>query len=618
MKRHYPIGAELSANGDVHFRVWAPHSSSVAVQIESGNKRRLELAAERDGYFSGFAEGLGAGALYRFLLDGQLLCPDPASRFQPDGPHGPSQVVDPLAFRWTDERWLGVHRTGEVIYELHVGTFTQEGTWRAASEELPYLAELGVTVIELMPVSDFPGNFGWGYDGVNLFAPYRQYGTPDEFREFVNQAHGVGIGVILDVVYNHFGPDGNYLRSFSDSYFSERYENEWGDAINFDGEGSAPVREFFVTNASYWVEEFHLDGLRLDATQQIFDSSEEHILVAVERAVREAAQGRGVLLVAENECQHTELVRPVEEGGMGLDALWNDDFHHTAMVALTGRNEAYYTDYKGSPQEFVSALKWGYLYQGQRYAWQKQRRGHPAFGIEPAAFINFLENHDQIANTGTGLRPRLNSSPARYRAMTALLLLAPGTPMLFQGQEFGASSPFYYFADHNPTLNQQVLEGRKKFLSQFPSMATPEMQEKVVDPAAWETFARSKLDLSERETHSELLLLHRDLLRIRRTDPTVSTQAYRTFDGAVLSPDAFVIRMFAGKRGDGDRLLVVNLGRDLGLEPAPEPLLAPVMGKAWAVQWCSEDPSYGGSGFAEMVDEIWRLPGESATLYCPV
>ena len=387
---------------------------------------------------------------------------------------------------------------GQVIYELHVGTFTKEGTWRAAGRELPALADLGVTVIELMPVADFAGQFGWGYDGVNLFAPTRLYGTPDDFYKFVDQAHSLGIGVILDVVYNHVGPVGNYLKEFSEDYFTKRYKNEWGEAINFDGDNAGPVREFFLANAQYWIEEFHIDGFRLDATQQIFDASKEHILLEIARRVRRAAGGRATLLVAENEPQHVKLVRSPEEGGYGLDALWNDDFHHSAMVVLSGHNEAYYTDYKGAPQEFLSAAKWGYLYQGQRYKWQKKRRGTPAFGIEPAAFVTFIQNHDQIANSARGLRVHRLASFGRYKAMTALMLLGPGTPMLFQGQEFATSSPFYYFADNEQDLARLVAAGRAKFLSQFRTAATPAVQEALADPADRATFDRSKIDHAER------------------------------------------------------------------------------------------------------------------------
>ncbi len=319
---------------------------------------------------------------YGFRTDtAEKLLPDPASRFQPEGPHGPSEIIDPDTFRWTDQGWRGRPREELVIYEMHVGSFTPEGSWEAAARELPELAALGITCIELMPVADFPGRFGWGYDGVDLFAPTRLYGRPDEFRRFVDRAHAHGIAVILDVVYNHFGPDGNYLRCFSQSYFSDRYKNEWGDPINFDGPDSGPVREFFLANAGYWIDEYHLDGLRLDATQQIFDASDDHIMAAIVRQVREAASGRTTFIVGENEPQHARLVRPPERGGYGLDALCNDDFHHSAMVALTGRREAYYTDYRGAPGEFVAAAKYGFLYQGQRYVWQRQRRGRLALDL---------------------------------------------------------------------------------------------------------------------------------------------------------------------------------------------------------------------------------------------
>jgi maltooligosyltrehalose trehalohydrolase len=473
-----------------------------------------------------------------------------------------------------------------------------------------------VTVLEVMPVAEFPGRFGWGYDGVDLFAPTRLYGAPDDFRRFVDRAHACGLAVILDVVYNHLGPDGNYLKPFAPDYFTDRYQNEWGEAINFDSESAGPVREFFVANAGYWIDEFHLDGLRLDATQQIFDRSPDNILAAMARRVREAARGRGTLLVAENEPQHAELVRPQDRGGLGLDMLWNDDFHHSAMVALTGRNEAYYTDYLGKPQEFVSAMKWGYLYQGQRYQWQKKRRGHPALDLEPARFVTFLQNHDQIANSGRGQRAHELTSPARYRAMTALQLLGPATPMLFMGQEFAASAPFYFFADHNPELAGLVSKSRAKFLAQFRSLAVPEVQGGLPRPDAPEMFARCKLDFSEREKHKPLYDLHRDLLRLRREDPALRAQRPRGVDGAVLGEGAFVLRYFAP---DGqDRLLVVNLGRDLHLDPAPEPLLAPPAGKEWAVLWSSEDPRYGGNGTAPLdTDANWRIPGEAAVVLGP-
>jgi maltooligosyltrehalose trehalohydrolase len=503
-----------------------------------------------------------------------------------------------------------------VIYEMHLGTFTPEGTWEAASRELAELAEAGITLLEVMPIAEFVGRYGWGYDGVDLFAPSHLYGSPEDCRRFVDRAHALGLGVILDVVYNHLGPDGNYLACFSPAYFTDRYTTEWGAAINFDGKGAGPVREFFVANAGYWIDEFHCDGLRLDATQTIYDRSPDHILAAIGRRVRQSARGRSTVVVAENEAQHARLVRPAAQGGYGLDALWNDDFHHSAMVALTGRHEAYYIDYQGSPQEFISACKWGYLYQGQWYTWQAQRRGSPTFGLKPAAFVTFIQNHDQISNSGGGLRCHQLTSPGRYRAMTALMLLGPGTPMLFQGQEFAASSPFFYFADHNAELSPLIRRGRAEFLSQFPSVASPEMQSRLPDPGDPHTFERCRLDLAERHRHQEAYALHRDLLRLRREDPVLRSQRPHGVDGAVLGSHAFVLRFFTE---DGqDRLLIVNLGRDLLLEPAPEPLLAPPEGTRWQMLWSSEDPRYGGFGTPPMDDDGgWRVPGEAAVVLGP-
>ena len=621
--RRLPVGAEVQPGGGVHVRVWAPRRQRVEVVLERGGPGRegeavaVPLAAEGNGYFSGLAAGARAGMLYRFRLDGGAdPYPDPASRFQPRGPQGPSQVIDPGAFRWTDQSWPGVPLPGQVLYEMHVGTFTREGTFAAAERELPELAAAGITVLEVMPVADFAGRFGWGYDGVDLFAPTHLYGEPDDFRRFIDRAHALGLGVILDVVYNHLGPDGNYLPQFSQDYLSARHVTEWGDAINFDGENSGPVREFYVANAGYWIEEFHLDGLRLDATQSIFDDSPEHILAAVARRVRAAGRGRATLLVAENEPQHVKLVRPPGQGGYGLDALWNDDFHHSAMVAMTGHTDAYYADYRGSPQEFVSAAKYGYLYQGQRYSWQRRRRGTPTFALPPAVFVTFTQNHDQIANSGRGERCHRLTSPGRFRALTALLLLGPGTPMLFQGQEFAASSPFYYFADHSPELAKLVRQGRVTFLEQFRTLCAPEVQRCFADPESRETFERCKLDFAERERHAEAYALHRDLLKLRRDDPVFRAQRPGGLDGAVLGPEAFVLRFF-GAGGD-DRLLLVNLCRDLHLDPAPEPLLAPPEGTAWEVLWASEDARYGGHGVAPPeTEENWRIPGHAAQVLRP-
>jgi maltooligosyltrehalose trehalohydrolase len=520
-------------------------------------------------------------------------------------------IIDPTRFFWHDMNWKGVKIEGQVIYELHIGTFTAEGTWNATRQQLKALQDLGVTVLEIMPVHDFCGRYGWGYDGVDFFAPTRLYGTPDDFRAFVDDAHGIGLGVILDVVYNHAGPVGNFLKDFSDDYFTDRYTTDWGEALNFDGPNAGPVREFFMANAGYWIDEFHLDGLRLDATQNIYDASEVHILADITRRVRHAAGGRATIVTAENEPQDARLIRPVESGGYGMDAVWNDDFHHSAMVALTGRNEAYYSDHLGTPQEFISALKRGFLYQGQYYSWQRQRRGSWTGGLKPASFIHFLQNHDQVANSGLGQRVHMVAQPGVYRAMTGLFLLSPQTPLLFQGQEFAASSPFVFFADHNSELAPKIKEGRLEFLRQLPSLAHPDMQARLPDPNDPRSFESCRLDLSERQSHHEAYALHRDLLTLRRSDPVINAQ--RPVDGAVLGDDVFVLRFFAD---DGnDRLLLVNLGIDCSLTPAPEPLLASPAGSSWRLLWSSEDPRYGGLGAVPAEDETqWFIPGKAAFL----
>jgi maltooligosyltrehalose trehalohydrolase len=610
--RRLPVGAEPLVSGGVHFRVWAPGKVAVDVMVDA---RAYPMRAEEGGYFAVHVENARAGSRYRFRLDGGSELPDPASRFQPEGPHGPSEVVDPGAYAWRDAGWKGIAIDGQVICEIHIGTFTRGGTFASAIAELRRLADIGVTLLEVMPIADFSGTFGWGYDGVNLFAPTRLYGSPDDFRRFVDEAHAVGLGVILDVVYNHFGPDGNYAGAFSSSYTTDRYPNDWGEALNFDGDDAGPVRELFIANAGYWIDEFHLDGLRLDATQSIHDRSREHVIAAIERRAREAAGGRSIVLVAENEAQKARLVRSHERDGYGLDAIWNDDFHHSAVVAATGRREAYYTDHHGTPQELISALKWGFLFQGQRYEWQKNPRGAVALDLPGSAFVTFLENHDQVANSHTGARLHQRTTPGRWRALTALLLLAPGTPMLFQGQEFASSSPFLFFADHGGELGAQVRAGRAAFLRQFASYGSEAVQAHLPDPTLEETFTRCKLDPGERDRNTEAIALHRDLLRLRREDPAFSSQRSDQLHGAVIGAEAFVLRFMCDA---GDRLLVVNLGADLTRGSIAEPLIAPVPGRRWQVLWSSEDPRYGGGGTPPIdADDGWHLPGHAAFVLMP-
>ena len=617
--RTLAAGPELQPDEGTHFRVWAPKRRSVEVVFFDGGRetgKSFPLEREADGYFSALISDAKAGTHYKLRVDGKQSYPDPASHSQPDGPHGASAVVDHRKFAWTDKNWRGIGIRGQVIYELHIGTFSPGGTYESAKAKLPLLKELGITVIEVMPVACFPGEFGWGYDGVNLYAPYPRYGAPDEFRGFVNYAHSIGLGVILDVVYNHVGPDGNYLTQFSDDYFHREHSTEWGDAINFDGENSGPVRDFFAGNVEYWIREYHLDGLRFDATQAIVDRSREHIIADMARRARAAGGNREIILVAENESQEAKIAKPVERGGYGFDALWNDDFHHSAIAVSTGLRQAYYTDYLGAPQEFISAIKYGYLYQGQYYSWQNKRRGEMTLGMEPAAFVTFIENHDQVSNSAHGKRLHQLTSPGRYRAITALTLLGPGTPLLFQGQEFGSSKPFTFFADHNPELAKLVHKGRADFLAQFPPLKSEEMRARVPDPAKRETLELCKLDWSEWEQNTHFVELHRDLLRLRHNDPAFRMQSYGRVDGAVVGPQAFVLRYFV-EAGE-DRLLVVNLGPDLDLRHAPEPLIAPPENKKWEVLWSSEDVKYGGSGCLNPDSEQgWRIQGESATVLAP-
>ncbi|HET9845167.1 MAG TPA: malto-oligosyltrehalose trehalohydrolase [Nitrospira sp.] len=606
------LGAQVETGG-VRFRVWAPKRARVDVVLEEGG-RSFPLMKDEAGYFSGLVPIARAGMLYRYRLDNGEAYPDPCSRYQPQGPHGPSLIVDPSTYTWRHPEWQGVRMQGQVIYELHVGTFTPEGTLDATIGQLDELKDCGITLIELMPLAEFPGRWNWGYDGVDLFAPAHVYGDPDALKRFVDAAHERGLGVILDVVYNHFGPDGNYLPAYSDLYLTDRHPNEWGQAINFDGQGSVPVREFFIQNACYWITEFKLDGLRLDAVHAIYDDSPVHVLAELSRQARGAAGARSIVLIAECETQLITTIQPIEDGGWGLDGVWSDDFHHISRVALTGHGQAYYSDYRGTAQELLSVIKKGFAYQGQRYEWQKKPRGTVVKNEPAPGFVFYLQNHDQVANHLHGDRIHALVSHARYRAIAALLLLAPETPMLFMGQEFGASNPFLFFADHQADLAAKVYEGRKKFLAEFPEYGTPEAQAAVPDPADEATFQRSCLDLSERSRHAPIYRLHKDLLRLRRDDVILARQDRRSLDGATLGPQALALRYMGP--ADDDRLLVVNLGPDLNFIPAPEPLLAPVRHGSWSLQWSSEHPLYGGPGIVNPLSEQgWRIPAATATLF---
>jgi maltooligosyltrehalose trehalohydrolase len=598
--RNWRFGPALDASGAT-FRVWAPDQAEISLVIE-GEPERL-MVRDAEGLHDLHVPGARAGHRYWLRLPGGLR-PDPASRFQPAGPLGPSELID-NSFAWTDQDWSGIpkpHR--QVIYELHLGTFTREGTWDAATLRLPALVEVGITTIEIMPVAEFAGSFGWGYDGVRL------YGRPDAVRRFVNEAHRLGLAVILDVVYNHFGPVGNYLSEFSAAYVGK--PGEWGDLVNYDGPGSGEVRRFTIENAAYWVREFHFDGLRFDATQAIEDASPTHILHEICAAAREAAGTRAIFLVGESEPQETRLLKINDAARDGLDALWSEDWHHAAFVRATGRRNAYFTDYLGTAPEFASMARHGTLYQGQWYSWQQQRRGGRAIGLPASAFVAFLENHDQIANTGLGLRLHEHVDPALWRALTALLLLSPSVPLLFQGQEFGSTRPFTYFADHDGELADAVEAGRRQFMMQFSGPAQPAMQERLPCPHDARTFEQCKLLDDERDADSPLRRLHRDLIHLRRTDRVLADvgTAAVGIESSAPHHSVVVIRYLAAS---SHRLVIVNLADDHE-SPMNEPLFAPPGGD-WRMVWSSEDPAYDGSGATPLVpDGRWLLQARSATL----
>ncbi|GFE90880.1 malto-oligosyltrehalose trehalohydrolase [Steroidobacter agaridevorans] len=611
---HPELLGAVSTEGVARFRVWAPEAARVGVVFEHAEHEPFALTREDGGYFAGATRT--SAQLYKYLVDDAGPWPDPCSRFQPQGVHGPSLLVDPSAFAWTDAKWRGIGIARQVIYELHIGTFTPEGTFDAAATKLEYLRDLGVTVLEIMPVAECPGRWNWGYDGVQIYAPYHVYGDHEAFKRFVDRAHALELAVILDVVYNHLGPDGNYLGCFSPYYFSKRYRTDWGDPFNTDEDHNAGAREFLIGNACYWIREFHLDGFRLDATQSIFDSSKTHLLAELTTRARAVAQPRSIVFIAENEPQCSEHLLPVKAGGFGMDAMWNDDFHHTARVALTGARDGYFHDYTGRAQELLSCVRRGFLYQGQWYEWQKQNRGSPLRDREAAACVIFLQNHDQVGNTASGVRIHSNSAPASYRALAALTLLAPQTPLLFMGQEFGASTTFTFFADHAEKLSQQVHAGRRKFVSQFRAYADARLQALIPDPGAERTFLDSKLDWTECSRHRHLLSMHRDLLRLRARDPVISRQDRVGIDGATLSERSLALRW--SDANHGDRLLIVNLGDELGAGSIAEPLLAPPRGCGWQTLWNSEAPEYGGLGAFEPVADhgrgAWRIQTQCAVL----
>jgi maltooligosyltrehalose trehalohydrolase len=501
----------------ISFRVWAPNAKQVEVPIGSD---LLAMTACEDGWWFVEMPGDRAGLDYAFVLDRGDPLPDPRSPWQPNGIHGHSRTVDHAAFQWTDQHWRPPPLSSAIFYELHIGTFTREGTFIAVIDKLDYLVDLGVTHIELMPIAEFSGNRGWGYDGVDLYAPHHVYGEPDDLKRLVNACHARGLAVVLDVVYNHLGPAGNYLARFG-PYFTERYATPWGQAMNFDGPGSDQVRRFFCDNALMWLRDYHLDGLRIDAVHAIVDTSAVHLLeeLAGEVSELQAQSCRDLVLIAESDLNDPRVVRPREIGGYGIHAQWSDDFHHALHCVLTGERAGYYHDF-GLLADLANAFQRVFVYDGRYSAFRQRRHGRPPIGLSGHSFLGYLQTHDQVGNRAKGERSSHLMSVGRLKIAAALVLTAPFLPMLFQGEEWGATSPFLYFTDHqDPELGRNVTEGRRREFTAFGWNP-----EEIPDPQAVQTFERSKLNWSEHEEepHAGLLAWHRRLIKLRREIPALA------------------------------------------------------------------------------------------------
>ncbi|MBF5040957.1 malto-oligosyltrehalose trehalohydrolase [Aggregicoccus sp. 17bor-14] len=592
------------------WRVWAPGHQKVEVVLHGADGKAVlklpmrpegtkDAGAGAAGYFYAELAGGQPGQLYKLEVDGLGPFPDPWSRSQPMGVHGPSQVVT-ADFAWTDAGWKGLPADALVIYEVHVGTATPEGTFQALIPRLAALRSLGVNTLELMPLASFPGKHNWGYDGVELFAPLAAYGGPEGLRRLVDAAHAAGLAVLIDAVYNHFGPDGNYLSCYSPHYFTGRHHTPWGDAVNYDGEQSAPVRELVLRNVEMWIRDFHADGLRLDAAHAIIDDGKPHLLEEIVERARRAGEGREVVIIAEDERNEQRLVTPRERGGLGLDGVWADDFHHQMRRLFAGDSEGYYQDYTGSTEDLAATLRKGWFYEGQQSKNLGHARGTPASGLEPYHFVHCIQNHDQVGNRADGARLGEHVSPAAYRAMSGVLLLSPYTPLLFMGQEWNASTPFLYFTDHNEELGRLVTEGRRKEFAGFKNFVGTE----VPDPQSLETFRRSVLrwDEAKEPPHAGVLALYRELLSLRAEEPALQRRTRDSFDAKALGPTAFLLERHAG---DARLTLVVNVRGPLDWAAPPGARLV----------LHTEEPRFGGTTEASPLrDGRLQLEGPAAVL----
>ncbi len=512
-------------DGGVLFRLWAPQAERVDLSLTAGSaaKQIVSMEQQEEGWFVLHHLDAKEGDSYQYLIDQNLLVPDPVSRCQASDVHGPSVICNPEAYSWQDTEWQGRPWEEAVIYELHVGTFSPLGIFKGVTERLDYLADLGITAIQIMPVAQFPGNFNWGYDGALLFAPCSIYGEPAELKELVDAAHLKGLMVFLDVVYNHFGPEGNYLYVYArDAFFTEKFHTPWGAAINFSGQNSRIVRDFYIANALYWLEEYHMDGLRFDAVHSIFDQLHPDILEEIAEQVHQGPGSRRhihLILENDNNCAGY-LTRRAGGSPRFFTAQWNDDFHHACHTLVTGEAEGYYRDYSDTPIKHLGrCLTEGFAYQGERSPYREQRtRGESSAHLPPLAFVSFLQNHDQIGNRALGERLISLCDSRDLNILVALILLAPSPPLLFMGEEFGARNPFYFFCNFGPELAKSVTEGRRKEFEKFEQFSSPESRASIPDPNSEATFLLSKLDWQnvDQPIDNAFFLLYRNLLKIRQ------------------------------------------------------------------------------------------------------
>lgn len=563
-----PFGVQIMPDGKLSFRFWAPGANQVHLCVRDQDADIVyPMQAEAEGWFV-LTVNASIGSQYRYRIEQQYEVPDPASRFQPNDVHGYSQVINPGNWHWTDNHWQGRSWHEAVIYELHVGSFTPEGSFIAIIDKLDYLLALGVTAIQLMPIADFPGQRNWGYDGVLPFAPDSRYGTPDDLKLLVQTAHSKGLMVFLDVVYNHFGPEGNYLHLYAGAFFHKRQRTPWGKAFNFDGKHSHWVRQFFIHNALYWLEEFHFDGLRLDAVQAIFDSGQPHFLAELADTVkRQLGKQRQIHLMLENDANNAAYLEPDTDGTpKQYAAQWNDDFHHALHVLLTGESWGYYQDYADQPLQHLSrCLTAGFAYQGETSSYRNGKpRGEASGHLTPLAFINFLQNHDQIGNRAFAERINQLAPIQGVRAATALLLLAPFPPMLFMGQEWGSRQPFAFFCDFETSLAKRVAQARRREFADMPGFEDAKSRKQIPDPAGISIFEQSMLSwqaLNDQESQV-WLKFHRHLLVLRQQEIMPRLPGMRLSDTTVLQIGAHGLRV-DWQMGDGSLLiLLANLSAE--------------------------------------------------------